>query len=206
MIRWGRWQLSLEGLFLVALAVFLTLGVGRCGGRRDAATDARIARLRAESTRLSASLDAAHDSIAVLQARAAKAEAGERQARGRQVAAERRLASALDSAEAVLADSNASREALQVALGRLTVDARALVTLNAVYRDSVAAMRVAFDAERVGYRNALAVADSTIDAERRTNTALTDAARCEVLGVSCPTRWQTFWAGVVTTLAVVVVL
>jgi len=198
---------TLEVLLVAALVATLAFGVGQCAGERREAQDAATRIALENGQRLAVAFHAAYDRTDSLRRVSVALEKREAAERHRAELAETALTATLDSTDVLLADSAATREALRAHLARLSSESRAHLAIAASYRETAATMAAAFATERAGYRQSLALADSTIRAKDAALRQLQQANRCRIVGlIPCPSRTATGLGAVVLTLAAVVAL
>ena len=197
MRRLGRWHLSLELALTLCVAGFVLFGVTRCHAMRDGAADARIAHAQAMSYRLAVAYRSQRDTTDKLGI--AYIQSSDKLARteGRLARVDARFRQTLDSLGGILADSNASRDALRSALGTALQEAATYRMSVSAYRDSVQSYRSATDALVAAFDAERQAADSALRAKQSEVDALTDAATgCKIVGIiPCPSRTQSFFAG-----------
>jgi type IV secretory pathway VirJ component len=201
-VKLGRFRISLEGLGLAVLALALVLSVQRCAGIQEGKQAERLAQLERNAHKASLSSirsRAVTDSVT----RASDAE----KRRLARVAANVRkandsLRSALDSAEAVLAEMPDSAvyvhpyvQRLHASLSIVTERARTLHDSTDVLLGGIDRLLAAQEAERQAWLAERAENAKLIAAERQVSEHLRKQARCRVLGVPCLTRVQSGMVG-----------
>ena len=197
---------TIEGLLALTLVVLIVwFSATHVATKRERA-DAGIRIAALNGQRLAEAARFTRDTAAIRSAERERAEA-ETQAAERQI--ERRLNAAniaVASARQTIADSLATTAVLRQTATVLADQADSLSAEVVTYRVTVDSLRGAYTRERVILMQALVYADSSATAWRKAYLLRTDASRCRVLFVPCPSRTVSFIAGGAVALAAVLVV